>query len=220
MSDDTPEEFLASISISQPARQVEDGGVSATEFLSSLEEKDSRPPAKLLSPKGYIRDILSMADPLESRANSAGIYNVFEDSGLRTLILCSLLDLRTIPGRLGDDAIDAYGHRYELKTVNVRKSDGVRRSAYPGISTEHTLNEAIIERYRRTTAWVIGIFDGHTPKEVWQVPSAALEATYQNWINLIRVRRDTLNNPKIPFQTVRAQGFCVYMEGQERPTLV
>lgn len=68
---------------------------------------------------------------LQNLANEYGITDIFQDNGGKTLQLLILLGLRISPGREGNDAIDAEGNEYELKTINV----SLNRSG--GVTTHH-----------------------------------------------------------------------------------
>lgn len=62
---------------------------------------------------------------MQQLANEYGITDIFQDNGGKVLQVLILLGLRISPGREGNDAIDAKGNEYELKTINAR-STGVR----------------------------------------------------------------------------------------------
>lgn len=170
----------------------------------------SEPPdiaqAPQLEISGEFEHIVRLAEPLERLANAAGIYNVFDDGGYRTLVILTMFGLnKAQAGRLGDDAVDRHGHRYELKTINLINTKGETRRTYPGVTTEHTLTQRNIDRYRQTEAWLIGIFSGNHPLEVWQVPTLSLEPYFATWEERLRVV-SALNNPKIPFAHVARVG--------------
>jgi hypothetical protein len=190
----------------------EDPGGDVEEFLAAASRKPTPIPSMVpLTLKGDLQPLVLLADPLEKEANKVGIRNVFVDNGYPTLVLCSLFGLRAIPGKQGDDAVDEEGRTFELKTVNRLNGVGLTRSSLPGVCTEATLTEKVIDRYRQSTGWVIGVFEGHHLKEVWQVASGAFEPQYRKWVELLRAKPGTdLNNPKIPFKFVKRVGQLVY----------
>lgn len=56
-----------------------------------------------------------------------------------------------LPGREGNDAKDASGAEFELKTVNVLKTKS--------FSTHHHLNPVILAKYRQVD-WFFAIYEG------------------------------------------------------------
>ena len=69
------------------------------------------------------------------------------DNGYQELVLLTLFGLRKLR-REGNDAIDDEGREYELKTVGRISSDGVAKRSL-GVTTEHTLTQANIDRLPR-----------------------------------------------------------------------
>lgn len=171
------------------------------DILEGIEEPipDSSAPTDWLSANGDISKLLDLALPLERIAPSYNMSSMFEDGGMRTAILCELLGLKVLGGKLGNDAKDVQGRAYELKSVSRRS-----RGRIPGVSTDHTLSMNTLERYRNVHAWVIGAFDGVIPIYVWQVRPASLEPLFAKWE--LELQRRTLNNPKIPIEMVQVHG--------------
>src|SRR5476651_2666085 len=73
-------------------------------------------------------------------ASKHGIGDIFQDNGGKLLQLVLLTGLTVIPGREGNDARDAEGHEYELKSINVLLTKS--------FSTHHHMNPTIIAKYR------------------------------------------------------------------------
>ena len=121
-----------------------------------------------LSLSKTVKHIIKLAAPLEKVANKAGIFNVFDDGGYRTLLLITMFKLTKPPGRLGDDATAEDGRTIEIKTINLINTKGETRKNFPGVTTEHTLRLANIKRYRATSLWLIGVFKGNQPLDVWE----------------------------------------------------
>lgn len=82
----------------------------------------------------FIREYQTLAD-------EHGIDDIFQDNGGKILQVLLLLNLRQLPGREGNDAIDKDGNEYELKSVNIYKTKS--------FSTHHHMNPVIIEKYRQ-----------------------------------------------------------------------
>ena len=164
---------------------------------------------------GDVSDLIELARPLEERANALGIYNVFDDGGYRDMLMLTLFGLRRIGGRLGDDAIGPDGKTtYELKTINLINTKGERKRSWPGVTTEHTLSLANIQRYRKARSWIIGLFRGNVPLAVYEVRTSDLEPYFSMWERDIRSSGDetkTKNNPKIPMWFVRQKGILHLM---------
>jgi hypothetical protein len=74
-----------------------------------------------------------------------------------------------------------------------------------GVSTEHSLRQTSVDRYRKTHEWLIGVFRGHEIIEVWQVDSRRLEPFYQMWEAKLE-KVGVLNNPKIPLRFIQQVG--------------
>lgn len=174
------------------------------------------PDSQPLTLSGDVQHIIELARPLEALANQAGIYNVFDDGGYRTLLLITMFDLKKPPGRLGDDATAADGRTFELKTINLINTKGEERTTYPGITTEHTLRQENINRYRKTSSWLIGVFKGNIPLDVWEVESSKLEPYYSLWeTRIAHAPNHEINNPKIPFAFIASVGRCHTVKSSE-----
>lgn len=135
-------------------------------------------------------------------ASRHGIDDIFQDNGGKLLQVLLILGLRALPGREGNDACDAEGVEYELKTVNILKT--------PSFSTHHHLNPVILAKYRKVN-WFFAIYEGIEIREIYQMEREALEpffaACEAKWH--ARGGKD-LNNPKIPVRFVRANGQLVF----------
>jgi Restriction endonuclease PvuII len=194
---------------------------------------------------GDVSRLVALAHPLEEEANRFNIFNVFDDGGYRTLLLLEMLSMKKAgDGRLGDDACDDQGRTYELKTVNLVSTRGERKDEYPGVTTEHTLTRDNIARYRKTHAWVVGVFMGNRPLDVYVIPTKALEPYFKKWEASLatkeserrarprkairpapgkkslsqkpREEKVAINNPKIPFAYVVSKAQHAAVPGTER----
>lgn len=164
-----------------------------------------------------VEHILALAVPLEKLANERGIYHVFDDGGYRTLLMLTMFPTLTKPpGKQGDDAIGPDGSTYELKTINLVNTKGAHRKSYPGVTTEHTMRMENVARYRRCTEWLIGVFKGNVPVQIWQLESHKLEPFYLHWEQRIgKSKNGEINNPKIPFGFVAAEAILHKVKGAE-----
>ncbi|SCY87214.1 MULTISPECIES: hypothetical protein [unclassified Lysinibacillus] len=161
-----------------------------------------------------VSDILTKGNALQLEANQHDIIHVFDDGGFRELVLLKMFNLKTNAGRHGDDAIDAYGKLYELKTVNLVNTKGEFRTN-PGITTCHHMNHIIIDRYRHVEGFLIGIFCYHIPARIYLVRPQDLEVFFKKWENqLITKGQEHINNPKIKYQHVLEFGELLYHDKQ------
>lgn len=144
---------------------------------------------------------------MQQLANEYGITDIFQDNGGKVLQVLILLGLRISPGREGNDAIDAEGNEYELKTIN----RALNKNA--GITTHHHLNKEILRKYRDVQAWYIAIYEGIELIEIYKVLSSTLEVKFKEW-EIKLEKQESINNPKIPMKLVR-QGELVYSSTQK-----
>lgn len=154
-----------------------------------------------------LKQAVESLEQMQQLAKEYGIQDIFQDNGGKTLQLLILLGLRISPGREGNDAIDADGKEYELKTINIsgRKNRG--------ITTHHHLNPIILEKYRQVEAWYIGIYEDITLKKIYKLTPKMLEPVFSKWETKLQ-HIDSLNNPKIPMKLVQ-QGEIVYSNGND-----
>lgn len=140
-------------------------------------------------------------------ADKYGIHDILQDNGGKVLQVLILLGLRISPGREGNDARDAEGNEYELKTIN----RSLNKNA--GVTTHHHLTTDIINKYRAVKAWYIAIYEGVELKEIYKVLPEQLEGLFQKWEEKLATQNhQPLNNPKIPMHIVR-KGERVYPPG-------
>ena len=145
---------------------------------------------------------------LQSLAEKHGVPDIFQDNGGKLLQLALVTGLKLLRSREGNDAVDATGIEYELKTVNIRYAS--RRGAKPQFTTHHHLNPTIIAKYR-TVHWLFATYDGIELVEIYFMPSIALEPLFAVWEQKWHDNggRD-LNNPKIPMQFVADHGERIF----------
>lgn len=157
-----------------------------------------------------IRDFDSDWDGLsiiERLAKTYEINDIAQDNNLKLLQTLVYFDLKNQSGREGSDAIDRYGHEWELKTANV--------DLVTGFSTNHHTNHERIAQFRHER-WLFSIYRGIELQEVYAMSPKILEPYFTDWTNKINEKEKAgmdnphINNPKIPIKFVRANGRKVY----------
>lgn len=137
-------------------------------------------------------------------AETEGIADIFQDNGGKLLQVLILLGLENISGREGNDARDATGREYELKSLN--------RNLVSGFSTHHHLNPTIIAKYRLVD-WIFAVYDHIELEEVYLLKPEQLEEIFGLWeLKWHKTGRD-INNPKIPLKYVRSIGTPIATPG-------
>ena len=131
------------------------------------------------------------------------INDVFQDNGGKLLQLLLITGLTNMPNREGNDAVNASGREFELKTVNILLTKS--------FSTNHHLNPTIIAKYRKVD-WIFGIYEGIEVKRIYRVEPEDLEEKYfskweEKWH---KEGGKDINNPKIPLSHVSAVGSLLY----------
>jgi hypothetical protein len=135
-------------------------------------------------------------------ATKHGIDDIFQDNGGKLLQVLLLMGLTILPGREGNDAVDASGREYELKSVNIKLTKG--------FSTHHHMNPTIIAKYRQVP-WVFAIYRHISLQAVYLLEPTALEFYFTKWTK----KRHTgggkdINNPKIPVAYVMTHGKLIH----------
>jgi hypothetical protein len=170
-----------------------------------------------LVPTGDIRQVVEMGIALQAIASQHNIHNVFDDGGYKELLLLRLFNLHKLY-REGDDAEDDDGRRYEVKTVARVSSTGVVKRSL-GITTEHTLTQANIDRYRQVFLWIVAVFNQSEPEAIYEITPAALEPFFRDWERKLAAQEAVaqvgsaprhINNPKIPLKFVLDNGIQVW----------
>lgn len=142
----------------------------------------------------------------QSLAREHGIDDVFQDNGGKILQMLLALGLQGIPGREGNDAVDAQGREYELKSVNIWLT--------ASFSTNHHINVPIIEKYRQVE-WVFALYEGIEMRRAYQMRADQLETYFSAWeAKWLETGKD-INNPKIPLGFVMEHGELVYTDHRD-----
>ncbi|WP_368647506.1 restriction endonuclease [Castellaniella ginsengisoli] len=149
-----------------------------------------------------LKQIWPSVQEYQQLATKHGIDDVFQDNGGKLLQVLLLMGLRIIPGREGNDAVDANGQEYELKSVNIE----LTRS----FSTHHHMNPTIIAKYRQVP-WVFAIYRHIALQAVYLLQPADLEHYYSQWEAKWHASGGKdINNPKIPVTYVMERGHLVH----------
>jgi hypothetical protein len=131
-----------------------------------------------------------------------GIPDIFQDNGGKILQVCLVLGLIVLQSREGNDAVDSDGNEYELKTVNLLRTDQ--------FTTHHHLNPVIIEKYRKVD-WIFATYEAIELKEIYRLKPKAMEYWYQRWNEKwVADGNKDINNPKVPLSYVRKHGELLY----------
>lgn len=137
-----------------------------------------------------------------------GVPDIFQDNGGKILQVCLILGLTVLKSREGNDAIDADGNEYELKTVNLLRTDQ--------FSTHHHLNPVIIAKYRKVD-WIFATYEGIELKEIFLLKPADIEHWYAKWEKKWHDDGDKdINNPKVPLSYVRKHGKLLHSSVGEK----
>ena len=143
----------------------------------------------------YIREYQALA-------SKHGIGDIFQDNGGKVLQLLLVTGLRCIGSREGNDAVDAEGKEYELKSVNVLLTKS--------FSTHHHMNPVILAKYRQVD-WLLAIYEGIELQEIYRMKPAMLEPYFSSWEKKWHESGGKdINNPKIPVKFVVQHGELIY----------
>jgi hypothetical protein len=139
-------------------------------------------------------------------ATKHGINDIFQDNGGKLLQLILITGLKVTGTREGNDAVDAQGNEYELKTVNSLLTTS--------FSTHHHLNLAILKKYRKV-AWYFAVYEGIELKRIYLMLPSDLKPYLDKWEEKYRFTKQAINNPKIPLKFVEDRGSLVYTAPEE-----
>jgi len=139
---------------------------------------------------------------LQGLALKHGINDIFQDNGAKVLQVILITGLEVLPGREGNDAKDAQGNEYELKSVNTDLTKS--------FSTHHHMNPTIIAKYRKVD-WIFALYAGIKLLAIYQLKPADLDYYYDKWIaKWYADGGKDINNPKIPVKYVMEHGTKIY----------
>lgn len=149
-----------------------------------------------------LRDLFPQIREYQKLAMKHGIPDIFQDNGGKILQVCLMLGLTVLKSREGNDAVDADGNEYELKTVNLLRTDQ--------FTTHHHLNPVIIEKYRKVD-WIFATYEAIELKEIYLLKPEAMEYWYERWARKwVEDGNKDINNPKVPLSYVKKNGTLLY----------
>ncbi len=112
-----------------------------------------------------------------------------------------------LKSREGNDAVDDDGNEFELKTVNLLRTDQ--------FTAHHHLNPVIIKKYRKVD-WVFSTYEAIELKEIFLLKPAAMKYWYAKWSTKWKADGNKdINNPKVPLSYVRKHGKQLYSNVDE-----
>ena len=131
-----------------------------------------------------------------------GINDIFQDNGGKILQVLLVTGLEVLSGREGNDAKDADGNEYELKSVNMALTKS--------FSTHHHINPRIIAKYRQLD-WIFAIYSEINLVSIYKLTPHDLECFYIKWSDKWHESGGKdINNPKIPVKYVMEHGELLY----------
>lgn len=152
-------------------------------------------------------DVWPHVEEYQRLATDHGIDDIFQDNGGKLLQVLLLLGLRIIPGREGNDAVDADGREYELKSVNIE----LTRS----FSTHHHMNPVIVAKYRKVP-WIFAIYRHIALQAVYLLEPNDLNFYFDKWDAKWHADGGKdINNPKIPAKFVMMNGKLIHGEAPD-----
>jgi Restriction endonuclease PvuII len=135
-----------------------------------------------------------------------GINDIFQDNGGKILQVLLVMGLEVLSGREGNDAKDADGNEYELKSVNIALTKS--------FSTHHHINPRIIAKYRQVD-WIFAIYHEINLVSIYKLKPHDLECFYIKWSDKWNESGGKdINNPKIPVKYVMEHGELLYSANQ------
>lgn len=153
-----------------------------------------------------LQALLPAVREYQKLATEHGINDIFQDNGGKILQMLFALNLQGLPGREGNDAVDADGLEYELKSVNVMLT--------PNFSTHHHINPTILAKYKQV-GWYFAVFQDIEMRRIYHVGTNALAYFFDMWEQKWHDEGGKdINNPKIPLSFVMEHGTEVFEDGK------
>lgn len=149
-----------------------------------------------------LKDLFPAIQKYQELALKHDIPDIFQDNGGKILQLSLVLGLRVLKSREGNDAVDENGREYEIKTVNLLRTNQ--------FTTHHHLNPVIIKKYRKVD-WIFATYEAIELKEIYLLRPKEMEYWYRKWS--VKWKTDgnrDINNPKIPLSYVKQHGKLLY----------
>lgn len=138
----------------------------------------------------------------QALATQHGIHDIFQDNGGKLLQVLLITGLKVTGNREGNDARDADGNEYELKSVNTLLTQS--------FSTHHHMNPVILAKYRKVV-WFLAVYEGIELKSIYRMTPEGLEPYFSKWEQKWHADGGKdINNPKIPVKFVKENGKLFY----------
>ena len=102
----------------------------------------------------------------QALATKHGIRDIFQDNGGKLLQVLLITGLLAMDSREGNDARDADGNEYELKSVNTLLTQS--------FSTHHHMNPVILAKYRKVV-WIFAVYQGIELQAIYRMTPERLE---------------------------------------------
>jgi hypothetical protein len=149
-----------------------------------------------------LRKLFPAIRKYQELATRHGIEDIFQDNGGKILQICLALGLTVLRSREGNDARDAAGKEYELKSVNLNRTNQ--------FTTHHHMNPAIIAKYRKVE-WIFATYEGIELRNIYLLTPQAMEAFYKKWETKWHADGGKdINNPKVPLSYVEQHGRLLF----------
>ena len=130
------------------------------------------------------------------------IRDIFQDNGGKLLQVLLITGLLAMDSREGNDARDADGNEYELKSVNTLLTQS--------FSTHHHMNPVIVAKYRKVV-WFFAVYQGIELQAIYRMTPERLEPYFTKWEQKWHADGGKdINNPKIPVKFVQQNGELFY----------
>lgn len=152
--------------------------------------------------KAELDRLLPYIAEFQRLASKHGIEDVFQDNGGKLLQTLLVLNLRGLPGREGNDAVDPDGNELELKTANI--------NLVTGFSTHHHLNPTILAKYRQVV-WYFSLYRNIELIAIYRLTPDQLEPYFGAWETKWAMAKKDINNRKIPIGFVVDRGALVHL---------
>ena len=134
----------------------------------------------------------------QALATKHGIRDIFQDNGGKLLQVLLITGLLAMDSREGNDARDADGNEYELKSVNTLLTQS--------FSTHHHMNPVILAKYRKVV-WFFAVYQGIELQAIYRMTPERLEPYFTKWEQKWHADGGKdINNPKISVKFVRENG--------------
>ena len=170
-----------------------------TEYVTKPEQIELESPQNLMS---KINSLIPGIREYQKLADEHGINDIFQDNGGKLLQVLLTTNLKILPGREGNDAVDEYGNEYELKSVNIKLTKS--------FSTHHHMNPSIIKKYKKVN-WIFAVYEGIELIEIYKLTPSKLNPYYKKWeTKWYADGKKDINNPKIPLSFVKEKGELLY----------